>query len=257
MYDMTVSGKGAEGVLKLLIVDGTEDFRIALADALKGSYIIKTCDDGETALELAGTFGPDLLILDLMISGVDGLSLVQMITQIRGKPLVLATTRFQSEYVLDAAGRIGIDYMVVKPCNIRAVVARLEDLVASRNREERAKSDPAAAVTNTLMSLGIATKNSGYTYLREAIPIFAEDPRQAITKELYPAVGKRCNASVDQVERSMRTAIEGAWLRRDEQVWKLYFTPLSDGSIRKPSNSEFISRLAELLICRYEQGEGC
>lgn len=235
-------------MLKLLIVDGTEDFRIALATALKGLYVVKTCDDGESALDLARGFAPDLLILDLMISGVDGLSLVQMITEIRGKPLVLATTRFQSDYVMDAATRIGIDYMVVKPCNIRAMITRLEDLVASRNREERAKPDPAVTVANTLMSLGVATHVSGYQYLREAIPIFAKDPRQAITKELYPAVGKICNVSGDQVERSMRTAIESAWLRRDEQIWRLYFSLQSDGSIRKPSNSEFISRLAEQLV---------
>lgn len=239
-------------MLKLLIVDGTEDFRMALADALKGTYLVKTCDDGESALELARTFGPDLLVLDLMISGVDGLSLVQMITEMRGKPLVLATTRFQSSYVLDAAGRIGIDYMVVKPCNIQAITARLEDLVASRNREEQVRPDPGTVIANVLISLGVATHVSGYQYLREAIPLFAEDPRQAITKELYPAVGKRCNASGDQVERSMRTAIEGAWSRRDELIWKLYFTPLPDGSIRKPSNSEFISRLADRLMRRYE-----
>lgn len=253
---MTVSRKGvAKGMLKLLIVDGTEDFRLALADALKGTYIIKTCDEGESALETARTFAPDLLILDLMIAGVDGLSLVQMITEIRGKPLILATTRFQSDYVLDAAGRIGIDYMVVKPCNIRAVAARLEDLVASRNREEPVRPAPGMTVANTLMALGIATKHRGYTYLREAIPLFAEDPRQAITKELYPAVGKRYNASSDQVERAIRTAVERAWNQRDEQVWKLYFTPSPEGSIRKPSNSEFIFRLADQLIRRYERGE--
>ena len=235
-------------MLKLLIVDGSEDFRLALADALKGTYIIKTCDEGESALEIARSFGPDLLILDLMIAGLDGLSLVQMITQIRGKPLILATTRFQSEYVLDAAGRIGIDYMVVKPCNIRAVAARMEDLVASRNREEQARPDPDVTISNVLKSLGVATHMSGYQYLREAIPLFAEDPRQAMTKELYPAVGKRCSASGRQVERSLRTAIEGAWARRDESIWKLYFTPLPDGSIEKPSNSEFISCLADKLI---------
>lgn len=243
----------AEQVLKLLIVDGTEDFRFALAEALKGIYIVKTCDDGEAALEAARTFGPDLLILDLMISGVDGLSLVQMITEMRGKPLVLATTRFQSEYVLDAAGRIGVDYLVVKPCNIRAMISRLEDLVASRNREALVRPAPGVTVANTLMALGIATKNRGYTYLREAIPIFAEDPRQTITKELYPAVGKRCGASADQVERAIRTAIERAWNRRNEQTWRLYFPALPDGGVRKPSNSEFISRLADLLIRRYEQ----
>ena len=235
-------------MLKLLIVDGTEDFRIALANTLKGTYVVKTCSDGQSALELARTFGPDLLVLDLMISGVDGLSLVQMITGIRGKPLILATTRFQSEYVLDAATRIGIDYMVVKPCSIQAVVTRLEDLVNSRNRDDRARTDPDVIVANALKALGVAAKVRGYLYLREAIPVFAKDPKQAITKELYPAVGKHCDANAKQVERAVRTAIEGAWSRRDEQVWRLYFTPQPDGSIPKPSNSEFICRLAEKLL---------
>ena len=93
----------------------------------------------------------------------------------------------------------------------------------------------------------------GYTYLRESIPIYAKDPQQAITKELYPAVAKLCGSSVDQVERAMRTAIERAWKRRDDQIWRLYFTPQSDGSIKKPSNSEFISRLADLLIRQYQE----
>lgn len=235
-------------MLKLLIIDGAEDFRAGLADALKGMYIVKTCGDGQSALELARSFGPDLLILDLMISGVDGLSLVQLITQIRGQPLILATTRFLSDYVLEAASRIGIDYMVVKPCNIQALVGRLADLVDSRNPGIKARPDPRVSVANLLLAMGFATNNKGYTYLREAIPIYAEDPQQAITKELYPAVAKRCGGSADQVERAMRTAIERAWLRRDEHIWKLYFTPLPEGEIKKPSNSEFISRLADLLI---------
>lgn len=238
----------AEEMLKLLIIDGAEDFRAGLADALKGMYIVKTCGDGQSALELARSFGPDLLILDLMISGVDGLSLVQLITQIRGQPLILATTRFLSDYVLEAASRIGIDYMVVKPCNIQALVGRLADLVDSRNPGIMARPDPRVSVANLLLAMGFATNNKGYTYLREAIPIYAEDPQQAITKELYPAVAKRCGGSADQVERAMRTAIERAWLRRDEHIWKLYFTPLPEGEIKKPSNSEFISRLADLLI---------
>lgn len=234
-------------MLKLLIADAAEDFRTALADAAKGMYIVKTCDDGPSALEAARAFAPDLLILDLMIPGMDGLSLVQMITQIRGKPLVLATTRFLSDYVMESAGRIGIDYMVVKPCNIQSLVSRLADLVDSRNPGVQARPDPRVTVANLLLSMGFVTNNKGYVYLREAIPIYAEDPQQAVTKELYPAVAKLCGGSVEQVERAMRTAIQRAWQRRDDQIWRLYFAPLPDGSVRKPSNSEFISRMAELM----------
>ena len=237
-------------MLKVLIADAAEDFRVALTDALKSKYIVKSCDDGDAALELAGSFCPDLLILDLMISGVDGLSLVQMIAQFRGKPLILATTRFQSPYVLEAATRVGIDYMVVKPCSIRALVDRVEDLAGSRDPGAKPQSDPRVAVANLLLAMNFIASNKGYTYLREAIPLYAKDPQQAMTKELYPTVAKMFDGNGKQVERAIRTAIDRAWAERDEQMWRLYFTPMADGSIRRPTNAEFISRLADVLICR-------
>lgn len=237
---------------KLLIVDATEEFRSALADATKGIYIVRTCGDGEEALELAKTFAPDILVLDLTVAGMDGLSLAQILSKTRSKPVILATTRFTSPYVLDAAGRSGIDYMMVKPCNIRAVLARLEDLVNCREPQTRIKADPKVSVANLLLALGVHTNNKGYIYLREAVPIYAKDPQQSVTKELYPAVGKLCGANVEQVERAMRTAIQRAWDHRDEQIWKMYFVTRADGTMKRPSNSEFISRLAELLICRQQ-----
>lgn len=247
-------GKGGAGYMqKLLIVDATEEFRSALADAAKGIYIVRTCGDGEEALELAATFAPDILVLDLTVSGMDGLSLAQILSQGPVKPVILATTRFTSPYVLDAAGRTGIDYMMVKPCNIRAVLARLEDLVSCREPKVRARPDPKVSVSNLLLALGIHTNNKGYIYLREAIPLYAKDPQQSVTKELYPLVGKLCGGSVEQVERAMRTAIQRAWNQRDEQIWKMYFVTLADGFVKRPSNSEFISRLAELLIGRYRE----
>ena len=233
---------------KLLIVDASEEFCDALADMLKNTYAVRICTDGDCALELMGTFGPELLVLDLTVAGIDGLSVAQMISDGRGRPAILATTRFISDYVLEAASRIGIDYMVVKPCNLRAMAARLADLAANRKRGEVAYQDQKVSVANLLLNLGFSTNCKGYNYLREAIPVYAKDPGQAMTKELYPAVAKSFGASALQVERAMRTAIEKAWKRRDDNVWKLYFAPLADGTIEKPCNSEFISRLADMLI---------
>ena len=242
-------------MLKVLIADAAEDFRVALTDALKSKYIVKSCDNGDAALELAGSFCPDLLILDLMISGVDGLSLVQMIAQFRGKPLILATTRFQSPYVLEAATRVGIDYMVVKPCSIRALVDRVEDLAGSRDPGAKPQSDPRVAVANLLLAMNFIASNKGYTYLREAIPLYAKDPQQAMTKELYPEVGKIHRVSGAQVEKAIRSAINSAWKMRDDQVWRMYFPPGPDGRVARPTNSVFITRLADCLMSGAEYGE--
>ena len=238
---------------KLLIVDAAEDFCRTLSDALKGSYIVRTCNDGDTALSLMTSFCPELLILDLTVAGIDGLSIVQMIPVEQRKPVILATTRFLSDYVLETASRIGIDYMVVKPCNIKALIARLADLTANCKNREVAHQDYKATVANLLLSLGFSTNCKGYNYLREAILVYAKDPEQMITKELYPAVAAKFGASSPQVERSMRTVIEKAWKRRDDQVWGQFFAPTADGEIEKPCNSEFISRMADVLVLQKEE----
>ena len=107
--------------LKLLIAEGTEDFRIALAETLRGAYTLRECDDGVTALELMASFQPEVVVLDLMLPGLDGLTLLQRAVAAQLHPIVLATTRFHNEYVVETAQELGVAYIMVKPCDVRAV----------------------------------------------------------------------------------------------------------------------------------------
>lgn len=238
--------------LKLLIAEGTEDFRIALADALRGAYNLRECDDGAKALDLMRSFHPDVVVLDLMLPGLDGISLLQRAVAADLHPMVLATTRFHNDYVVEAAQELGVGYIMVKPCDIRATVARLADLSQRIHPLLFSQPDPETFVSNVLLSLGVPTKLRGYGYLREAILLMAEDPTQSITKVLYPAVAaryKKENVRIESkhIERSIRSAIERAWDKRDERVWQLYFAPEGDGSLRRPTNGAFISRIADSL----------
>ena len=235
-------------MLKLLIADASESVRFSLTGALQDSYTVQTCSDGDEALHLVRTFLPDLIILDMTLPGVDGLSLFQKIRQGPDKPAVLATTRFVSDYILEAASQIGVDYMMVKPCSQKSIEARLEHLAQYRDPELAQTPGLRVMISSLLLYLGIATNRKGYTYLREAIALYRRDPAQSMTKELYPAVGECCNADAIQVERAIRSAIEKAWLNREEQTWQRYFMPDRKGQIHKPTNSEFISRLADALL---------
>ena len=239
--------------LKLLIAEGTEDFRMALADALEGAYILRECDEGVQALELMSSFRPDVVVLDLMLPGLDGITLLQRAAESELHPIVLATTRFHNEYVLEAAQSLGVAYVLVKPCEIRATVSRLED-ICQRIHPPVSRLDAKEFVSNVLLSLGIPTKLKGYGYLREAILRMAQDPTQSITKVLYPAVAavyRKENMQIDakHVERSIRSAIERAWERRDATVWQQYFSADGDGTLRRPSNGAFISWISDSL-CR-------
>lgn len=239
-------------MLKLLIADGTDSFRTALSETLQDTYLVQSCTEGDAALYLMRTFLPDLIILDLTLPGIDGLSLIQKIHQEPDRPAILATTRFVSDYVLGAASQIGVDYMMVKPCSTEAIAARLEHLACYLSPEQIAQPDLRAMISNLLLLFGIQTNRKGYTFLREAIGLFRQDPGQSMTKELYPAVGALCNADSFQVERAIRSAIEKAWTNREEGIWRRYFAPNRKEEMRKPTNSEFISRLADALLLQTE-----
>lgn len=230
--------------LKLLIADGTEDFRLALTDALRGAYQIRQCVDGAQAKELLQSFKPDVLLLDLMLPGLDGISLLQWAVDMQIRPMVLATTRFANDYVMESVNRYGVGYLMVKPCDIRATVARLGDLSARIGAPVAVRPDPENYVSNLLLALGVPTKLRGFTYLREAVVLMEKNPTQSITKELYPEVAQRCLCEPMHVERSIRSAVYAAWQHRDEGLWRLYFSPDETGVIPRPTNGSFIIRLA-------------
>lgn len=234
-------------LLKLLIADGTEEFRLALADKLRGAYYVRTCRDGTEALELLHSFCPDILVLDMMLPGLDGISLLQAAATSKFQPIVLATTRFVNDYVLESADRLGVGYLMVKPCDVNATATRIADLSQRLHQPIISQPDPRTHVSNLLLSLGIPTKLRGYGYLREAILLYAADSGQSVTKELYPAVASLCESTASHVERSIRSAVHSAWSHRDDQIWKLYFYPGADGCIPRPTNASFISRLADSL----------
>ena len=234
-------------MLKLLIADTGEGFRQALADQLRGVYRIRVCREGNETLETMLEFKPDLVVLDMMLPGLDGITILQEV-QSRGlKPTVLAITKYANDFLVAAATRLDVAYMMVKPCDIRVTVRRLQELAEYAERPAAVRPDLRTSVSNVLLALGISTKLRGYGYLREAIMEFIAAPGQSVTKELYPTVGKICDANKDQVERSIRSAIANAWKNGDEAVWRLYFQSPAGGKTARPSNAVFISAIADRL----------
>lgn len=232
---------------KLLIADSGEEFRVAMAAQTRGYYRICVCQEGTEALQAMLSFKPDLAVLDMMLPGLDGVTILQEARDVGIRPQVLAVTKYASDYLVESAYRLDVGYMMVKPCDVKAVLARLSDLSQRLDSTAAAHPDPRTAVSNMLLSLGISTKLRGYLYLREAILESMRAPGQMITKELYPKVGKLCNASPTQVERSIRSAIGKAWSKQDEAMWQNLFGTDGDGNSIRPTNAVFISVVAERL----------
>lgn len=240
-------------LLKLLIADECDEFRQALADTLGKSYLVRTCRSGTQALELLQSFRPEILVTDLMLSGLDGLTMLQQATEAGIRPKMLVTGCHFSPYVQAVLERLAVDYVMRKPCSLQALACRVDDLAAEALPHPPVCYDPEDQVTAILLQLGMPPHLDGFRFLLTAVPLYCHDTHQAITKELYASVAERHGKNAKQVERSIRSAINTAWKNGNQKAWAAYFTPAPDGQIIRPSNGRFIGRLACSLKAQQEK----
>lgn len=229
----------------VLIADSSDDFCKELHNILRWNCSVYTCTRGRRALHLIHELHPDVLVLDMMLPELDGISLLKVLSVSDCRPAVLATTNLISNYIISAAEAMKVDYLICKPCDIHATAARIQEQLS---RIEAPSQDPQelhCRISELLLLLGISIKLHGFRYLKEAIYQMTLDPDQSITKELYPTVARICGCAASHVERSIRGAIEDAWKHRNEKVWLLYFQPDGQGRNMRPTNAVFISRLAD------------
>ena len=230
----------------LLIADGSEMFTNKLTELLRSSYHVRVCHDGQTAMTQLRERKPDLMILDLLLPELDGISLLHAAAAEGIVPHVLGLTRFSSDYVMESAEKLGISYLMMKPCEPEFVCSRLKDLAKYTRADPLVQPDLRAMVSNVLLDLRIPTKLRGYVCAREAVLYLMRTPGMSVTKELYPAVAALCDGTPAQVERAIRGAIHAGWTL-GSTYWERYFIRQADGTVRKPSNAEFLSRIADAL----------
>ena len=245
-----------ENLTSIIIADSTEEFCSALSGALQragGFQILGTAGDGEQAIRMITERRPQILVLDLMLAKQDGLSVLKAISNMERKPAILATSRFVTDYVAAAAANLGVRYLMMKPCDMTALVERLEEIRGGESRRQpsshHGNTSIEAMVTSIIHEIGVPAHIKGYQYLREAIIIAVNDMDviNAITKVLYPQVAKTFQTTPSRVERAIRHAIEVAWDRGDLDTLQRFFGYTVSNTKGKPTNSEFIALIADKL----------
>ena len=244
-----------DNLKSIIIADNMEEFCSALTGALQrsgGFQILGTAGDGEQAIRMVTERKPDILVLDLMLAKQDGLSVLKAISTMERKPAILATSRFVTDYVAAAAANLGVRYLMMKPCDMTALVERLEEIRGGNPRQQetsRNSNSIETMVTGIIHEIGVPAHIKGYQYLREAIIIAVNDMDviNAITKVLYPQVAKTFQTTPSRVERAIRHAIEVAWDRGDLDTLQRFFGYTVSNTKGKPTNSEFIALIADKL----------
>ena len=228
---------------KLLIADSSKELCHTLAGLLSKHYQVSICHSGDQALELIRSISPDLVYIDLMLPQMDGLAVLQAARQEGIHTSVLVSVGLQSPYIDRALSRLQVDYVMKRPCSAKAIAGHIDEIAGELTGSSHTQDRP-GYIAEHLLQLGFKNNLDGFQYILSGLPLFAENPQQTVTKELYPAIAKLHGKSKEQVERSIRNAIDSAWQRRDERIWKLYFSPAPDGTIPRPTNSQLLYTLA-------------
>jgi len=123
---------------KILVVDDEEDVTDLVAYHLRAKgWQVETLTDPTRILEISRKFEPDLMILDVMMPGLDGLQITRLFKAdpaLRDIPVVLLTARAEEEDRVKGF-EIGADDYVCKPFSPRELALRVEGLL--RRRQER------------------------------------------------------------------------------------------------------------------------
>ncbi len=259
-----------EKKIKIVIADSNDEFRLLLRDMLSAENdfeVVGETSEGIRAVELTEEFKPDVLLTDIVLSGMDGLGVLEMLADgINGyRPAIIVLSGFASDHVLASVSALGASYFMQKPCDVQILMARIRQL-SGASKSSNAKQDVRiqkqtqsveSAVTEIIHEIGIPAHIKGYQYLREAIILTIEDMDiiNAVTKALYPAVAKKFNTTPSRVERAIRHAIEVAWDRGDIETLQKFFGYTVSNIKGKPTNSEFIAMIADRLSLQRKEAK--
>ncbi|HZS76415.1 MAG TPA: ATP-binding protein [Ktedonobacteraceae bacterium] len=135
----SISATTPAQLLHLLVVDDNADMRDYLKRVLSSFYKVTLANDGDSALQLATSEKPDLIISDVMMPGLDGFGLLSALRanpQTRSIPFILLSARAGEEAVLEGLQAGANDYLV-KPFSARELLARVSVLLeVARLRKE-------------------------------------------------------------------------------------------------------------------------
>lgn len=269
--------------ISVLIADDNKEFCNILNDYLLNQsdmIVVGIAKDGVEALKLIENKKPDLVVLDIIMSRLDGLGVLEKLNNkdAENLPRIIVLSAVGQDKITQRAITLGADYYVVKPFDMDVFTNRIREMFnntisnseqkRSYQVEEKEASfagtiandvysdnignkavDLESEITSIIHQIGVPAHIKGYMYLREAITMVVNNMEllSAVTKELYPSIAKKYNTTASRVERAIRHAIEVAWSRGQvETINKLFGYTINNGK-GKPTNSEFIAMIADKL----------
>ena len=214
-----------------------------------GIEIIGSTNNGRTALTESLRLKPDVVMTDISLPELDGISLLHEFKRLTHIPAVIVCTRFYSDASIQCACRYRVDFFLCKPIEMSTLPELILECGRNRqenwidvdklDRESEAERSRGAMIHALLKEIGMPARLDGSLYFVEAAVHCHGDTLllRNLSKGLYTQLAQRMDTTVQRIERSMRSAIGIAYERGS----------LSQHFSRRPTNREFIEYLMRAI----------
>ncbi len=235
----------------IYFADNTEDKNLVDYFMKKDNFdVVGTSVDGNVVVEDVLRLQPDVLVLEVMLSNLDGFAVLEKIKETSEKmPKILFVSNLSHSGFVTKAMQAGASYFMLKPVSPENLEKRIIDMASSAEAKVDAHQLE-ERISNIFISIGIPAHIKGYHFLREAVKLAVQEPNiiGSITKKLYPTIAERFETSSSKVERGMRHAIEVAWNRgKIENINTIFGLKIYNRN-EKPTNGELIALIADKMI---------
>ena len=260
--------------ISLLIAEPNSSLQEEIKQRLKIEDSIDLIDivgDGKICLEkIAIHNNIDVLVLDSVLPTLDGFEVIRQIKRDYRSSVkkIIVTSGLINDCLLDFLNEYGVELLVMKPYNLNSLITKIKNVMKNNkghysliinnqqneNKDDMDKNKLLNDITHILHEVGIPAHIKGYNYLRTGIEemYYSTSLQGRITKELYPLIARRYSTTSSRVERAIRHAIEVAWNRGNVDSIDDIFGYTINAYKAKPTNSEFISMIADRLKLEHQ-----
>lgn len=242
-------------IINVVAIDDNDAVLSSVRKYFKGNEVIKVVgcfNNGKEALQylVNNQTDYDVILMDILMPQIDGLKMLEELNKRKINKKIVILSSFKDDYTIKKAQKLNASYYMLKPIDMKILEERIFDLFVESDEIKYADNySVEVEVSSLLHDLGIPSHVRGYKYIREGIMLLytSREVVNLVTKDIYPEIANKFNTTSSRVERAIRHAIEISWIRGDLKVMEDIFGNSIDFERSKPTNSEFLTTIADRL----------
>ncbi len=243
--------------MTVFIADANPEYRNYLVNEFEkvNIHVIGTSQIGTNIVDQIITLSPDLVLIELVLPELDGISVLRLLTKTKlsKKPTIIVMSNFINEMLEKQVVELGAQLFIAKPFKICNLLSILEYTPLYSQDILKHIESSNNLIAELLKEMGMPSHIKGFRYSQEAVNFMINSfkDKNYNTKAIYPHVAKIFSTTPSCAERSIRHAIEVAWLRGDVHAHYRFFRNSISYQSGKPTNYEFITTLADKVLTQF------